>query len=396
VFQSIVISPNDKMREQLVSALQATGEVTVARTMERYPTAIDLVRALRAHGVELLFLDFGSTEKALEIVELLERESNHVQIAAFHQDMDPMILQQTMRVGVREFLVQPFARQAVLEALGRIKTLLDRRPVVYAASNQIFSFLPSKAGVGTSVIALNTSAAMARKADTKVLLADFDLNSGMMRFMLKLGNQNSVQDAVERAEHMDDGLWPQMVTDVNGMDVLHAGGVRPNLRIEPSQIRNLVAFARRHYQVLCFDLSGNLEKYSMELMHECKRIMLVCTPEIPSLHLTREKLAFLRECDLADRVSIILNRAHKKALFNTQQVEDLLGRAVDRVFPNDYQGINQAAAEGTVVAESSPIGKATTEFAATLLEQGKPKPTNEKHKFLEHFFTASSLVPGRH
>jgi len=112
--------------------------------------------------------------------------------------------------------------------------------------------------------------------------------------------------------------------------------------------------------------------------------------------LTREKLAFLRECDLADRVSIILNRAHKKALFNTQQVEDLLGRAVDRVFPNDYQGINQAAAEGTVVAESSPIGKATTEFAATLLEQGKPKPTNEKHKFLEHFFTASSLVPGRH
>ena len=183
MFQSIVISPNDKMREQLVSALQATGEVTVARTMERYPTAIDLVRALRAHGVELLFLDFGSTEKALEIVELLERESNHVQIAAFHQDMDPMILQQTMRVGVREFLVQPFARQAVLEALGRIKTLLDRRPVVYAASNQIFSFLPSKAGVGTSVIALNTSAAMARKADTKVLLADFDLNSGMMRFI---------------------------------------------------------------------------------------------------------------------------------------------------------------------------------------------------------------------
>jgi Flp pilus assembly CpaE family ATPase len=215
----------------------------------------------------------------------------------------------------------------------------------------------------------------------------------MMRFMLKLENKNSVQDAVERSDGMDDVLWPQMVTEVGGIDVLHAGGVRPNIRIEPSQIRQLIGFARRHYQVLCFDLSGNLEKYSIELMHECKRIMLVCTPEIPSLHLAREKLAFLRECDLADRVSIVLNRVHKKALFTTQQVEELLGRAVDRTFPNDYHGINQAAADGTVAAQASPMGKGATEFAGDLLEQ--PKPRGEKHKFLEHFFIGPILTPAR-
>ena len=61
--------------------------------------------------------------------------------------------------------------------------------------------------------------------------------------------------------------------------------------------------------------------------------------------------------------------------------------------PNDYQGINQAAAEGTVVAQASPIGKATNEFADTLLEQ--PKRPGEKHKFLEHFFTASTLTPAK-
>ena len=59
------------------------------------------------------------------------------------------------------------------------------------------------------MIALNSSAAMARKANTKVLLADFDLNSGMMRFMLKLDNKNSVLDAVERADEMDDRLAPE-------------------------------------------------------------------------------------------------------------------------------------------------------------------------------------------
>ncbi len=262
LFRCIVISPNEKMRGPLASALQATGHVNVARVMDRYPTAIDLVRALRAHAAELLFVDFGSIEKALEIVELLEHEASHVQIAGFHESMDSAVLQHSMRAGVREFLSQPFERRLLMESLARIKSLLERRPVTYAASNQIFSFLPSKAGSGASTICLNTSASLARKPDTKVLLADFDLNSGMMRFMLKLDNKNSVVDAVERSEEGDDNLWPQMVTDVGGMDVLHAGGVRPNIRIEPSQIRNLVAFARRHYQVLCFDLSGNLKKYS--------------------------------------------------------------------------------------------------------------------------------------
>src|SRR5579864_4153679 len=114
VFKSIVISPNGKIRDQLVSALQTTGEVAIARTMDLYPTAIDLVRALRAHAVEVLFLDFGSIEKALEIVELLEQEASHVQIVAFHPTMDPVILQQSMRVGVREFLAQPFVRQVVM------------------------------------------------------------------------------------------------------------------------------------------------------------------------------------------------------------------------------------------------------------------------------------------
>lgn len=392
MFRSIVISPNEKVREHLISALLASGHVTVARSMDQYPTAIDLIRAMRAHAAELLFLDFGSVEKALEIVALLENEASHVQIVSFHESVDAEVIQHSMRAGLREFLARPFELPVVMQSLGRLKTLLERRPVTYATANQIFSFLPSKAGSGASTISLNTSAALARRPDTKVLLADFDLNSGMMRFMLKLDNKNSVLDAVERSEEMDDQLWPQMVTTVAGMDVLHAGGVRPNLRIEPTQIRNLVAFARRSYQVLCFDLSGNLEKYSIELMQESKRILLVCTPEIPSLHLTREKLAFLRECDLSDRVSIILNRVHKKALFTREQVEEMLGQRVARTFPNDYHGVNEAVAEGTVVAQGSPLGKGTEEFADSLLQIAQPKRTNEKHKFMEHFFAGSRML----
>ncbi len=128
-------------------------------------------------------------------------------------------------------------------------------------------------------------------------------------------------------------------------------------------------------------------------MHESKRIMLVCTPEIPSLHLTREKMALLRECVLGDRVSIILNRVHRKALFTKQQVEDLVGQPVAHIFPNHYSGINQAAADGAIGSpKGSPIGKVANEFADALLDSAQPKRNSEK-QFLEHFFIGAQVAP---
>src|SRR6202022_74103 len=107
---------------------------------------------------------------------------------------------------------------------------------------------------------------------------------------------------------MDEALWPQMVTTIDKLDVLHAGKLNPDFRIEATQITHLMNFMRRNYRVLCFDLSGNLEKYSLEIMHESKKIFLVCTPEIPSLHLAREKYLYLKGLGLTERVCTPLNR----------------------------------------------------------------------------------------
>src|ERR1700737_3039997 len=124
---------------------------------------------------------------------------------------------------------------------------------------------------------------------------------------------------------MDEALWPQMVTSIDKLDVLHAGKLNPDFRIEPTQIRHLMEFMRRNYTALCFDMSGNLERYSLEIMHESKRIFLVCTPEIPSLHLAREKYLYLKQLDLSDRVNIVLNRCQKRPLITPQQIKQLRG-----------------------------------------------------------------------
>jgi Flp pilus assembly CpaE family ATPase len=233
------------------------------------------------------------------------------------------------------------------------------------------------------------SAALSRQADTPVLLSDFDLNSGMLRFLLKLGNAHSILDALEQSHTMDETLWPQLVTSVGPMDVLHAGGLNPSLRIEPEQVRFLIQFMRRNYKVLCFDLSGNLERYSIEVMRESKRVLLVCTPEIPSLHLAKEKLAYLKSIDLHGRTSVVLNRVHRRDVLGPDQVQELLGVPVFHSFSNDYAAVKEGISSGRPVHGSSPFGKQFEEFARRLMEQ--PAPAREPgHKFLELFRISKS------
>ena len=384
------------MGRRLTAALEATGQVEVDRTLDHYPTSLELVRTLRALATDVVFINFESLKQGLETVRFLEADGSLRQIVGFQNHIDTAVLRETMRAGVREFLTDPFEPRAVLESMESVKTLLKLRPAMAESTNQIFSFLPSKAGVGASTIAVNVSGALARRPNTRVLLSDFDLSSGMLRFMLKLNNEFSVPDAISRVGDIDENLWPQLVTPVAGMDVLHAGRINPSYRIEPAQVANLLTYMRRTYQVLCFDLSGNLEKYSMELMQESKRILLVCTGEIPSLHLAREKLAFLRDMGLSGRVSIILNRMRKNPLFSQTQVEELLGQPVVRVFPNDYLAVNHAVEEGKLLDAGSELGQNFAQFAAQLMDQPEVKQAASKRKFLDFFKPAPTLAtPGR-
>ena len=145
--------------------------------------------------------------------------------------------------------------------------------------------------------------------------------------------------------------------------MLHSGPLNPNVRVEPAQIHDLAQFWLRNYDVVCVDLSGNLERYSLEILRDSQQVFLVCTPEVPSLHLTREKLAFLKTLDLDSRVSVVLNRVSKQSLLTPQQVQDVLGVPVMHNFINDYQVVNTATRAGEFVDPKSKLGLQFAELA---------------------------------
>jgi pilus assembly protein CpaE len=386
MLRTVIICPDRELGANLERGLEEAGGIGMLRNMDRYPSTLELQRFVRAHPPDVIFLGVQSMDQVSGLIETLASVAPGTQIVAIDRLCDPKLLLDVMRTGIREFIALPFQGSTLIECLIRVKEVLDRKPTTVVSTDLVYSFLPSKAGVGASTLALNTAVALSRMEASSTFLSDFDLNSGMLRFMLKLENPNSIVEAAEHAVKMDENLWPQLVSSVGNLDVLHAGKLNPGLRIEGLQMRNLLDFTRRNYKVVCTDHSGNLEKYSLEIMHESKRIFLVCTEEIPSLYLAREKYQYLQSLDLGGRVTVLLNRCQRRPLITAEQIEQLLGLPVDMSFPNDYQSVHKALAAGTPIDMNTDLGRQCTALAQSMVSK-KQVTTGPKQRkrFVEYF-----------
>jgi pilus assembly protein CpaE len=395
MLRGIIISPDRELAVQLDDLLSQVGIVGVLRKLDRYPSTLDLQRTLRAHAPQIVFLSLASVEHAITTAQAIESTSQGIQVITINQGTNPQALLELMRVGIREFLAAPFKVDELIDAIGRISENLRRNPIASFESEYIYSFLPAKPGVGASTIAMNLASAAAKLGNCKTVLVDLDLNSGMQRFMMKLDNEFCITDAAENSFKMDEALWPQLVTSIGDLDVLHSGRLNPGYRIEPSQMRHLASFLRRYYRLVAIDLSGNMEKYSIEIMEDSRRIYLITTAEIASLHLARERFNYLKSLDLHDRIELVLNRSNRRSAIDTKAIEDLLGVPVKVALPNDYQGVSRALAVGKPVDSKSELGREFQKLAYALVEREPPQgdaPPKAKQTALSGIL---SMLPGK-
>src|SRR5258707_12658817 len=135
MLRAILICPDAEVNGRLESVLSEIGIVTVIRVMDRYPNALELLRFLRAHAPQVVFLSTASMTKAGEVVREIEKNTPGVQIVAIGHSCDPQLLLELMRAGIREYAAYPFDRLRVPETLGLARWRLHAKPDVMERSD---------------------------------------------------------------------------------------------------------------------------------------------------------------------------------------------------------------------------------------------------------------------
>ncbi len=391
--RTILVVPNAALHQELVTALAEFPEIELVRQITRYPEPEDLLRTVRARKPDFIFISAEEFAKFEALAAGIDDCMPGLPVICAIREADPVkLIPKLMHLGVRELVTGPVTHEKLGETIASVARQLAKRPAPMVRLADLYAFLPAKPGVGSSTITVSTSCALADELHVRTLLLDCDLMAGVTKFLLKLGNSSSIVNALEHAGAMDEDLWAQMVGHWDGLDVLHAGELAPPANLTAASLEIVLGFARAQYDTVCADLASSLDPFTVQILHEARRIFLVTTPELVPLYLAADRVRHLKELGLSDKVSLLLNRknpAHRG--LSDSEVAQLAGLPIALQFSNDYPVVQGAILEGTPVPQRSGLGQSILALARSIAPSASAHhaPPRQR-KFLEFFHIASA------
>jgi pilus assembly protein CpaE len=372
--QLLMAVPDPGARQQLLAALQERGEPSVVQQQDpsdwvAFGNALD-------HGPDILLLEMAAcVDRFEETLREAKRRSPKIKTVIVHPEADSQSVLTAMRAGADEFIHPPWD-ETLGPALDRLARLVDREPA-QMHHGKVVALLSAKGGCGATSIACHMAMDLHRLTGHPVVLADLDLVSGMVGFLMRADKPYSVLDAVDNLSRLDESLWKALVMESRpGLAVLPAPQLfTPDQSPNRDQLKALLGFMRSRYDWIVLDLGRSLNAIVSNIYDELDQVLLVSVLEAAALHGVKTMLRRLSECgqDLT-RVQLVINRAPKMLDMPLDELAKTLGRPVYASILNDYQSIQNSYSTGNLLASGTKLGQQYSDLAAKVAKLPPAKP----------------------
>jgi pilus assembly protein CpaE len=238
----------------------------------------------------------------------------------------------------------------------------------------VIAFYAPKGGSGRTTIALNLAAQLAKGDPGDVLLMDLDFPHNQAALLSGLVPTGSLARArrASQGEGLEDTLLSGAELHNAGYMVL-AGALRAEEAelVDSELVTQAIRTLRRSFGHLVVDLGASLSEVALSVFDLAERVVVVITPELPSLRGAQDVLRILHDVLHVpdERITLVLNHRQANAVVPREAVERTLGRRPDLEIAHDGNRSERAALDGTVVAVSDPkseMAKATRTLAGRL------------------------------
>src|SRR5215203_1122366 len=122
---------------------------------------------------DVVVLDLRDASALPPTLSTLRRQHPTTGVVIVAARLDPMLMLEAMRAGVSEWVANPVTAADLLAAVERVSSLRTA-----GVQGQVFAFIGAKGGVGTTTLAVNVAAALARASEERTLLIDLHLAYG--------------------------------------------------------------------------------------------------------------------------------------------------------------------------------------------------------------------------
>jgi len=293
--------------------------------------------------------------------------------------------------GLTDAVLMTLDRDGLMEGLGadveKIAVTLDKlwdQELSAAAAMQaqsasrtgapIVAFYSAKGGSGTTTLAVNTAAALARKFPRQVLLIDLGAPFGHAALFSDLIATGSLASASKASPVDFEGVVRgNIVNHRSGMGVL-PGTLRPEeVDLLTGELTGRVLDVVIAWQkIIVVDLGTSLAESALAVIERAECLVAVVPPEIAAMTDARRALAIFRDImNVPDnRMELVLNQRSPHPPLDRAAVESILGRKMSVVVGFDDSRPEDSTLAGGLVLQHDPssmVSRGATDIARVVL-----------------------------
>jgi len=323
--------------------------------------AYALLDRIERHRVDVVLVEASRVSISLdEFIGRLKSTAGQPAVFVLHPEASPDRILEALRAGANEFLYPPLA-EPLRDAFERLSQTRSKGGAgATGGLGKTFGFISARGGCGATTFAIHVASNLAKQNKEPMLVADFDFDAGLLRFLMKSKSTYSVRDALDNLHRMDSSLWKGLVTThPNQIDFI-AAPEEVAARRHPGreEMTHLMRFIRSMYPVAIVDFGRSVSMAALDSLPELDALYLVTTSDLTTLAHTRRAIEMLDERGFAaSRLKVLLNRVPEKGAPDRAGIENFIGRPCAGTFRNDFMALYDAYSEGGLLEQGNPLAK---------------------------------------
>ncbi len=334
------------------------------------------VEILRSLDVLLLDVNPKDAGEIALLDDIVNKHFPNVPVIGTAADATVQDVRQLMRLGVVDFVPQPFTRADILAAINLAASRRSNTGDGDASKGAVFSFIKGGGGVGATTLAVQAGCLLAgvdKNTTRKIGLFDLDLQLGTAALYLDLDNRVGLSDLLDSPERLDASLLEAVVqTHESGLQVVGAPRkVIPLDALNTDFVNMVGGLGRDEYDVLLLDLPPVWTEGMYTALRRSDVIFLVTQLSVAGIRQAKHQLDTLRLQGLVEAdVRVVLNRYEKgwgKAV-QLKEAEKALGHQIDYLVPNDYKLVSEALDQGVALSHLKSRSRVEKAIREMMLE----------------------------
>jgi pilus assembly protein CpaE len=367
------ISPDKAQGDEIAAMLESeAGTTAVTRGVSAGP---ELAMIVNGSTPDVLICALSPTD--------LQGLARLGQISSLHPAMAVIVLceghsadflLQAMRVGVREVLPARPSKEALLQAVGRLR---HTRELQTRHAGQILAFISCKGGSGATFLATNLAYALGQ-ANKRTIVIDLNLQFGDASLFVS-GDKPAMNlgDIARQIHRLDASLLASSLLNVGTNCGVLAAPDDPthSIDVRPEHIDTILRLARQQYDFIILDVGRSLEAVSIKALDLADTIFPVLQLTLPFIRDGKRLVNLFRSLDYPrDKIKLILNRHEKSADIQLEDLEQTMGMKVFRAVPNSYEAVAASVNQGVPIiklSRNNPVSKSLLDFAVDLTRHAR-------------------------